>query len=531
MDSDPITDGNENSWQVVFRNPSQSLVLYNPRSNEVRTLQQSKSPTNPFLNSPWSQENYFEILAKLLAGNRSLPPSLNDFLMNGYFEKFFPIRHKIGSGGMGSVYRVEHRLAGISLATYAVKIVPVGDFSWLRHAVCEVQLLEKLGSTPHPLVLGYKHCWIEDFQPASFGPKVPCLFILMEYAPCGSLESFLMKNKHLTEQMKWQIFSSIAVALGHIHSLGILHCDLKLSNVLVFDEPTSRPLPYRFAISDFGTAIELSSEESNIRTRTGATGTIETMAPELLLLSSNGEYSYRHSFASDIWSLGTIIFTLFFGIQPFGGEHGEDLLRNFSTVEELISNLNLNSQSIPEDALRLIKMTMQKNPSDRCFINTILNDSFVFHQIKLFGLQSLVYKDSVDESPHIMVLSPSLEDLNASRTLLALPFENEHKDDSNEKWNQDFSVIRKINLKKNRELQCYSFLLLFALLAVECSPIGKEIIHLLFVLLLCTLIQFKQGISYSLPVFVALETLFGWCHPTLFLLFLIVVLSLLVGSI
>ena len=543
MEEDSHGSNTPTQWTIVFRNPSHSLVLYNSRSQEVRTVERSQSPT--MIQSTWAQENYFEILAKILIGNRTLPPSLHDYLMNGYFNKFFPIREKIGSGGVGSVYKVEHQLAGINLATYAVKVVPVGEFSWLRKAVFEVQLLEKLGQTPHPLVLGYKHCWIEDWQPAKFGPKVPCLFILMEYAPYGSVDGYLKKNPHLSLDEKWQIFCSIAVGLWHLHSLSILHCDLKLSNVLIFDDPSNNlPLPYRFAISDFGTAVELSSQETYTRTRTGATGTIETMAPELLLVDLSGEYTYRHSYASDIWSLGTILFALFFGVQPFGDDSGENRLRNFTDLNSLISDLKLEekAKTIPPTVLEILDQTLRAKSSERISINDLLHNQFIYSKIKQFGFKRFVddqYNNNNETNiSRVVVVSPSLEEINSS--LLALPFSSEenHPDFLKNENNSEMISFPNKTLENSKtyvqkiwKLNSDVFLLLLSLLSIKCNGSSYEYIHIFLSILICSFCMIKPTFSLLAPIFVAIECLSKKSNPPFFLIILIIIMSIMVQSV
>ena len=84
-------------------------------------------------------------------------------------------------------------------------------------------------------------------------------------------------------------------------------------------------------ISDFGECAVLA--EINNRTtgklnRTGCTGTLEFMAPELLLKENNGgEYYYNHSKNSDIWSLGIILYYLSYSTVPYSQIEDLDVLR------------------------------------------------------------------------------------------------------------------------------------------------------------------------------------------------------------
>jgi serine/threonine protein kinase len=409
-------------WSVVCQTSQRSLVLYNPSLQQIRTVAQTGS--SPVV--PWTSPRYFQILADLLRTTPgALPLSLNDFLMNGYFERFFPHRRLIGNGGCGSVYQVEHTLAGITLAVYAVKVIPVGEFSWLSRVISEVKLLEKLSQMPHPLIQGYKHCWIEEWQTATFGPKIPCLFILMDFAPLGNAERLLIGRgggyHRRADEESWQIFLNIATAVHHLHTMGILHRDLKLSNVLVFAAETNHPLPIRLVLSDFGTAVD-TREVGQKRSRTGATGTIETMAPELLVTDEREQYLYSHSFASDVWSLGVILFSLFFACNPFTMPGGEERLQTFTSVDNVIRELHLDERTIPPTALRLIKKMMARDPSARCSLAEVFREAVIFEMVVRFGLDNLLDGDG----PRVMVVSPSMEDFDAS-VPLPLPDDSGHE--------------------------------------------------------------------------------------------------------
>ena len=408
MSAEPYAIDESENWKVVCQSTENSLVLYNSSSSEIRTVAETKS--NP-LPVPWTSPTYFEILAKHFSKYASF--SLRDSLTNGYFNHFFTNHTKIGSGGYGSVYRVEHILAGIHLGDYAVKVIPFGELAWLEKAINEVKLFEKLARKPHPLIIGYKHCWIEEWQPATYGPQIPCLFILMEYAQGGTVEKWLEvpgdegKFRALPEKEAWQIFLNIATAVHYLHRLGIMHRDIKLSNVLIFEEPANSPLPMRMALSDFGTSVDVFERQN--RPRTGATGTIETMAPELLMQDECGRFMYKHTFASDIWSLGVILFSLFYHCNPFVKDEGQARLKEFTTVENLVAQMGLQNVEVPKLARSLLRHMMTKDPRERWQVDKIMQMELVHEMTVEFGLDKLM--GSV--GPVVMV-SPSMDDLNSS---------------------------------------------------------------------------------------------------------------------
>ncbi len=121
------------------------------------------------------------------------PPSRLEHLMNGgYYRRFFQEDKRLGSGGYGAVYLVRHQIRGVDLGHYALKKVPCGeDEEWLVRVLREVTVLQAL--TKHPHLVNYKHAWLELDQIADFGPQVPCLFILMEYANSGNLYDYVLR--------------------------------------------------------------------------------------------------------------------------------------------------------------------------------------------------------------------------------------------------------------------------------------------------------------------------------------------------
>lgn len=274
----------------------------------------------------------------------------------GYYSRFFRQGRKLGRGAYGSVYLCQHVIDNVPLGEYAVKIVPVGDDkSWLERHLREVHILERLR---HPNIIEYKHTWMETHRPSKFGPAVPCLFILMEYANGGNLEDYLnlecidtegtpsARKKAvaasapalLDESTVLKVFLATAKGLQHLHALGILHRDLKPANLLLNYPHDSITNP-TVLLSDFGECAEAGQGRN---TRTGATGTIEFMAPELFMTNGEGEYTHPHSASTDMWSLGMILFYLYFGRLPYKNSEDVEALE-----EEMTSLLQI---EIPETA-------------------------------------------------------------------------------------------------------------------------------------------------------------------------------------
>lgn len=267
-----------------------------------------------------ASEGGAEAEATAAAALQNLPPGL---LNTGYYVRFFVETKELGSGSFGAVYLCRHVLDDLELGDYAVKKVPVGDNKvWLRNMVREVKTFERLH---HPNIVEYKHSWLELSRRNEFCPLVPFLFILMQYCNGGSLDELLFHDGKFTKPKAplpvpqiWRFLVDVLRGLQHLHRQGILHRDLKPTNILLqWQDPAggsrsrhSSGAVLRALLSDFGTATPLGEVPSGVTTR-GYTGTVEYTAPELL--TGVVEYSEK----SDMWSCGIALYAMCFSALPF----------------------------------------------------------------------------------------------------------------------------------------------------------------------------------------------------------------------
>eukprot|EP01117_Protostelium_nocturnum_P014426 TRINITY_DN5486_c0_g1_i1.p1 TRINITY_DN5486_c0_g1~~TRINITY_DN5486_c0_g1_i1.p1 ORF type:complete len:673 (+),score=174.37 TRINITY_DN5486_c0_g1_i1:137-2155(+) len=318
-------------------------------------------------------------------GNNDQSSQANDplspeFLNSGYYKKFFVQEKKIGSGGFGAVFLAKHVIHDIDLGYYAVKKVPVGDNRpWLNRVITEVKALESLQK--HPNIVNYQHSWLEYGRVADFGPKIPCLFILMEYANGGSLADIIWNprnRKGIPEETIWQYFIDICEGLNYLHQCGIIHRDIKPQNILLNHTISKQTgiQTTRLLISDFGTC-----QRDNERPfkRTGCTGTVEYTAPELLRQNDAGDYTENSDETSDIWSLGVILYSMAFGKLPFDMANLDDFNR-----EELAHEISqFQKIKVPDGhnrsstVVNMIEALCRANPRDRPSTVDILTCKFI----------------------------------------------------------------------------------------------------------------------------------------------------------
>lgn len=342
-----------------------------------------------------------------------------------YYDTYFIESKKLGSGTFGGVYLCMHVMEQVPLGTFALKKIPVGDnAAYLQNVLREVRILEEVKR--HPNVVEYNHSWVDVAKMADFGPPVRCLFILMEYANEGSLDSYLERNGTVLSTIAvWYFFLSAVAGTAHLHQKNVLHRDLKPQNLLL--STRSPGAPPRVLVSDFGTAAALGESAD----RTGGTGTLEYMAPELFekgtsLGGGTGSeaYTHGHTKASDVWSLGLILHYLACGTAL---PRREDGVYGPGMGPVLLDVANLSPVTRPVEMVELIRAMLQWDPLKRPPLKEIMRSTVVqtllqsFNTV-VFSAQDLFAGVPIHSSPtaHEVVYDGGDEEehLNSSRVEL-----------------------------------------------------------------------------------------------------------------
>jgi hypothetical protein len=96
---------------------------------------------------------------------------------------------------------------------------------------------------------------------------------------------------------------------------------------------------------------------------------------------------------------------------------GEERLLNFISVDHLIKELGLDERTVPPIAMKYIRKMMARDPDARCSLSDMFHDPAIFDMVVRMGLDNLLE----DDRPRVMVVSPSMEDFDASVPLPLLP--------------------------------------------------------------------------------------------------------------
>lgn len=252
---------------------------------EVRSLLAAEHEAGDFCEVPAAG------LIGLEEGGRE-PPRLPPGTRLGAYE----ILSFLSAGGMGEVYRARHTVLKRTVAIKTVLANPAGHDA-------ERRLLRE---ARHASILHHPNiCTIHEVGEAEGRP-----FIVMELIEGVSLaEAFRDGRRPLGTAL--ELGMAVADALEHAHGHGIVHRDLKSSNVMLASD--GRPV-----VLDFGLARRLPRERGGTATASTLTddgrlaGTLSHMAPEVLL-------GMPADARSDVWSLGVLLYEMAAGELPFTG--------------------------------------------------------------------------------------------------------------------------------------------------------------------------------------------------------------------
>ncbi len=276
----------------------------------------------------------------------------------------YRITDRLGQGGMATVFRAYHpnldRYVAIKVLHAALKEDP----TFLARFQREAQIVAKL---EHPSIVP-----IYDFNDHKGEP-----YLVMKFIEGETLKSRLRQNP-LTLSETLHTMTAVAEALTYAHERGILHRDVKPSNVLLEHGET----PY---LADFGLARMASAGESTL-SQDVMLGTPQYISPE----QAQG---YKDLDAgTDIYSLGVVLYELVVGRVPFNAD------TPFAIVhDQIFSPLPMPSKvnpQVPPEVERVLLKALAKNRADRyaSAVDLVRDFKFAVEEAGLTELSASKYR-------------------------------------------------------------------------------------------------------------------------------------------
>jgi len=240
----------------------------------------------------------------------------------------FQIIKVIGRGLFGKVMLVKHIKSSELYAIKSIRKKLLMQSGRPQSVVAERNIMMLI---KHPFIIQLH-----------FAFQTPAKFYLgLEYAPGGELFNHIQKHGPVKLENARIYTAEIALALNHLHKIGVVYRDLKPENIL-FDSDG------HVKLTDFGLAKDIYAQGT---TKTFC-GTNNYLAPEVILQQP---YSYE----IDWWALGILLCELLSGTEPFPDTNRSDLFHSIVFSPPQIP------RSLPIEAKRLILSLLTKDPSKR----------------------------------------------------------------------------------------------------------------------------------------------------------------------
>ncbi|MDR0338009.1 MAG: serine/threonine protein kinase [Planctomycetaceae bacterium] len=258
----------------------------------------------------------------------------------GFFLRQYKILGHLGSGGMSSVYLAEHTLMQRRVA---VKVLPrkrLEKSIYLERFIREAQAIASLD---HPnIVRAYDIDHEGDLH-----------YIVMEYFSGENLQKIIEKEGKITFARIVNILRQTANALAYAHAVGVIHRDVKPSNILVNSQGIVKILDLGLALLDerrYEGRITHIQEDTIL-------GTADYLAPEQAL------DSHKVDARADIYSLGGVLYFCLTGHPPF--PDGSVSKRLLDHQQKEPPSILIDRPDAPEDLILLCRKMMSKHPDDR----------------------------------------------------------------------------------------------------------------------------------------------------------------------
>src|SRR5574341_2229167 len=278
-----------------------------------------------------------------VAGGRTLATQM------GVFEHLEPI----GRGGMAEIYKAHHPTLD---KLVAIKILPptLAKQADFRHRF--EREARVVGTLKHPNIV----------QVYDFGESDGTYYMVLEYVQGQDLGEIIRRDAPLAVERVRDILSQVASALDYAHGQGLVHRDVKPSNVMIETPaitPPPDPLPAsregeqrgRAVLMDCGIARILGG--NTYLTATGTVGTFDYIAPEQIQAASNVDGR------ADVYALGVMAFQMLTGRLPFEAGHPAALL--IAHLNQPPPDPRGYRAELPESAAEALLRAMSKKPEER----------------------------------------------------------------------------------------------------------------------------------------------------------------------
>jgi eukaryotic-like serine/threonine-protein kinase len=275
----------------------------------------------------------------------------------------YRIDHVIGRGAVGVVYKgydeqIDRPLAIKTLQPEVLADLSVSEDTLKRFAV----EARSAGRCLHPNIVT-----VFDYVEDKGAP-----YIIMEYVPAGTLEGVIKSGARLPTRQVGEIMAQLLLALDHAHAKGIVHRDVKPTNILCHSAASIK-------VADFGVA-HIDTLDLTRTSQLGPIGTPNYMAPERFL-------GRPADARGDLFSAGVVLYRLLTGHRPFAASDLQSLTSKL--LNEAPPSVTSFRPELWDSLEDVVQRALARNPDDR----------FQSAEQFLDALSAAIEKDTTESTP------------------------------------------------------------------------------------------------------------------------------------
>ncbi len=255
---------------------------------------------------------------------------------SGLLNNRYRLLEPIGSGGLAVVYRGHDLLLDRAVAVKVLRHPYADDPLFRRRFLEEARAAGKLD---HPNIVHVYDVGLEADRP----------YIVMELVEGTHLRRVIAERAPLPVQEAVEIARQICAGVGEAHKAGIVHCDLKPQNILLTEAGTVK-------VADFGIARAFQPREGETERPKTIWGSPHYISPEQAM-------GKPPTPASDVYSIGVILYEMLTGRPPFHDEETQALL--FKHLREAPPPMQERNPRVPDKLEAIVRTMLAKEPSKR----------------------------------------------------------------------------------------------------------------------------------------------------------------------